>query len=332
MRLSLRPTGKFRSLVVALVLCGPGALARAEDWPTRPIKITVSAAAGGPIDVFGRVLADRLGQELGQSAVIENIPGAGGAIGGQHVAHAPPDGYTVLLGTSATHTFSQLLYQTPLYDARADFAPVALIAEIPLVLIVRKDLPVKTMAEFVAYARANAPRMNYGSAGVGSSTHLGCALLTSEIGANINHVPYKGTGPAMQDLMAGRIDFLCEIVVTAAAQIQAGNVNAIATMALDRSPVLPDTPTTVEAGFPALQADSFTALFLPRGAPPAIVARLNAAARVAMDDPQLREKLGKLGASIVAPDRRSPAYLAEYVASEIAKWRGIVEASGIPPQ
>ena len=319
-------------LAFALLTVAPLASARAQEWPVRPVKIIVSAAAGGPIDVFGRVLADRLGRELGQSAVIENVPGAGGAIGGQHVAHAAPDGYTALLGTSATHTFSQLLYKTPLYDARADFAPVALLAEIPLVLIVRKDLPVKTMAEFVAYARANAPKMNYGSAGVGSSTHLGCALLTSTIGADINHVPYKGTGPAMQDLMAGRIDFLCEIVVTAAAQIQAGNVRAIATMARDRSPVLPDTPTTVESGFPDLQADSFTALFLPRGAPPAIVERLNAAARVSMDDPELREKLAKLGASIVGPDRRSPAYLAEYVGSEIAKWRGIVDASGIPPQ
>ena len=332
MRLSLTPTIFARGLVLALLICASGGPARSQEWPTRPIRIIVSAAAGGPIDVFGRVLADRLGRELGQSAVIDNIPGAGGAIGGQHVAHAPPDGYTVLLGTSATHTFSQLLYKTPLYDARADFAPVALVAEIPLVLIVRKDLPVHTMAEFAAYAKANAAGMNYGSAGVGSSTHLGCALLTSVIGVDINHVPYKGTGPAMQDLMAGRIDFLCEIVVTAAAQVQADNVRAIATMAPDRSPVLPDTPTTVESGFPALQADSFTGLFLPRGASPAVVARLNAATRVAMDDAELRDKLARLGASIVGPERRAPEYLAGYVGAEIDKWRKIVDASGIPPQ
>jgi tripartite-type tricarboxylate transporter receptor subunit TctC len=205
-------------------------------------------------------------------------------------------------------------------------------AVIPLVLIVRKDLPVKTMAEFAAYAKAHAASMNYGSAGVGSSTHLGCALLTNAIGAPINHVPYRGTGPAMQDLMAGRIDFLCEIVVTAAPQVQSGNVRAIATMAQDRSPVLPDVPTTGESGFPSLKADSFTALFVPKGTSPAIVGKLNAAMSATLDDSGVRQKLEKLGASIVKPDERTPAKLESFVGDELAKWKGIVEKSGITPQ
>ena len=304
----------------------------AQQWPQNPIKIVVSAAAGGPIDVFARVIAERLSPSLGQSVIVENVPGAGGAVGGQSVARATPDGYTALLGTSATHTFSQLLYKKPLYDAQADFAAVGLMAEIPLVLITRKDLPAQTMSEFVTYAKANAAKMNYGSAGVGSSTHLGCALLTSAMGVEINHVPYRGTGPAMQDLMAGRIDFLCEIVVTAAPQIEGNNVKAIATMAIERSPVLPKVPTTVESGFPTLKAESFTALFMPRGTPQSVVDKMNAAMVAALEAPEVRNKLEQLGASIVKPGRRTPAYLAKFVGEELTKWRAIVTASGIEPQ
>ncbi len=304
----------------------------AQEWPQQPVKIVVSAAAGGPIDVFGRIVGERLAQILGQGVVIENVPGAGGGTGGQRVARSAPDGYTALLGTSATHTFSQVLYKQPLYDAKTEFAPVALLAEIPLVLIVRKDLPVATLAEFAAYAKANGDKMNYGSAGAGSSTHLGCALLTSAIGANVTHVPYRGTGPAMQDLQAGRIDFLCEIVVTALPQVEAGTVKAIATMAAERSPVLPKTPATAEAGYPAVQAYSFTALFLPKGVPSAVVQKLNAAAIAAMDTDSVRAKLEQLGATIVRPDRRSPQYLEKFVADEIAKWARIVSASGLPLQ
>ena len=324
-------------LTVAMAVAFMGAsqfvtLAHAQEWPQQPVKIVVSAAAGGPIDVFGRFVVERLSQTLGQSLVIENVPGAGGGTGGQRVARAAPDGYTGLLGTSATHTFSQLLYKQPLYDARAEFEPVALLAEIPLVLIVRKDMPVSNLSEFAAYAKANADKMNYGSAGAGSSTHLGCALLTSAIGANVTHVPYRGTGPAMQDLQAGRIDFLCEIVVTALPQIDAEAVKAIATMAAERSPVLPKAPTTVEGGLPSVQAYSFTALFMPKGTPTPILNRLNAAVVEALDAPDLRTKLEQLGATIAKPERRTQGYLAKYVADELEKWGAIVKESNIPIQ
>jgi tripartite-type tricarboxylate transporter receptor subunit TctC len=300
----------------------------AQDWPQRPVSMVVAAAAGGPIDVFGRVMAERMGQILGQSVVIENVPGAGGMVGGQRVAKADPDGYTTILGTIATHTFSQLLYKKPLYDAAADFAPVTLVAEIPLVLIVRKDLPVSTLAEFVAYAKANQSRMNYGSAGAGSATHLGCALLNGAIGTNVQHVPYKGTGPAMQDLTAGRLDFLCEIVVTAVPQIEAGNVKAIATLSRDRSPVLPNLPTAYESGFKDIQAYTWTALFAPKGTPAPVVAKLRDAALKTMDTPSVQDQLKKLGATIVSADRRTPEYLGQFVKDELKKWSGPVQASG----
>lgn len=316
----------------ALTICASTEPTRAQDWPQQPVRVVVSAAAGGPIDVFARIVADRLSKSLGQNVFIENVPGAGGSTGGQRVARAAPDGYTILLGTSATHTFSQVLYKKPLYDAEADFAPVALLAEIPLVLIVRKDLPVSNLKEFAAYAKANGAKMNYGSAGAGSSTHLGCALLMNAIGADVQHVPYRGTGPAMQDLQAGRLDLLCEIVVTAVPQVNAGTVKAIATMSQERSPVLPNTPTTVEAGFPSALAYSFTALLAPKGTSPSIIAKLNAAAQDAMEAPDVRQRLEKLGATIVRKERRSPEYLAKYIGAEIAKWRRIVATSGLPLQ
>ncbi len=303
-------------------------VASAQDWPQRPVTMVVSAAAGGPIDVFGRVMAERMGQILGQSVVIENVPGAGGMVGGQRVAKADPDGYTFILGTIATHAHSQLLYRKPLYDAVTDFAPVTLIAEIPLVLIARKDLPANGLEDFVAYAKANQAKMNYGSAGAGSATHLGCALLNGALGTSIQHVPYKGTGPAMQDLTAGRLDFLCEIVVTAVPQIQAGTVKAIATLSRDRSPVLPNLPTAYEKGFKDIQAYTWTALFFPKNTPAPIVAKLRDAAIGTMETPSVREQLQKLGATIVAPDRRTPDYLGRFVKSEIEKWSVPVKASG----
>ena len=316
------------SLVLVLVATQAQAQAPAQSWPQRPITMVVSAAAGGPIDVFGRVLAERMGKALGQSVVIENVPGAGGMMGGQRVAKAAPDGYTAILGTIATHAHSQLLYKKPLYDAVTDFAPVNLIAEIPLVLIVRKDLPVNSLEDFVAYAKVNQGKMNYGSAGAGSATHLGCLLLNQALGTNIQHVPYKGTGPAMQDLQAGRIDFLCEIVVTALPQIQAGTVKAMATLSRDRSPVLPDLPTAYEKGFKDIQAYTWTALLFPKDTPAPIVARMHDAAMQSMADPELQKQLQTLGATIVSSDRTSPDYLRQFLKDEMTKWAEPIRNSG----
>ena len=212
--------------------------------------MVVAAAAGGPIDVFTRIMAERMSPILGQSVTVENVGGGGGTLGGQRVAKAEPDGYTTLLGTIATHTNPQLYGDKPLYDPLTDFVPVALIAEIPLILIVRKEFPANTFEEFVAYAKANQGKLNYGSAGVGSAAHLGCVMLDQAIGTNIQHVPYRGTGPAMQDLLAGRIDFLCDIAVTAVQNIKGGTVKGLANLSGQRSAVLPDLPTAAEKGYP----------------------------------------------------------------------------------
>lgn len=315
----------------AALLVLPGA-ALSQDYPTRPVGMVVAAAAGGPIDVFTRIMAERMGPILGQRVVVENIGGGGGTLGGQRVAKAEPDGYTTLLGTVATHANPQLYSDKPLYDPLTDFTPVALIAEIPLVVIVRKEFPANTFAEFIAYSKANAGKLNYGSAGVGSASHLGCVMLDQAMGAGMQHVPYRGTGPAMQDLIAGRIDFLCDIAVTAVQSIKGGTVKGLATLAGRRMSVLPDMPTAAESGLPSLRAYTWTALFLPKGASPAITAKLNAATIDAMNGPGLREQLDDLAATLVTPERRTPAYLASFVKSEWDKWGAAIRAGGAIPK
>ena len=307
-------------------------VAAAQDYPNRPITMVVAAAAGGPIDVFTRIMAERISPILGQPVTVENVGGGGGTLGGQRVAKAAPDGYTVLLGTIATHANPQLYADKPLYDPRSDFEPVALIAEIPLILIVRKDFPANSFDEFVAYSKANQGKLNYGSAGVGSAAHLGCVMLDRAIGTNVQHVPYRGTGPAMQDLLAGRIDFLCDIAVTAVQSIKGGTVKGLANLSGQRSAVLPDLPTAAEKGFPSVQAYTWTALFLPKGTTPAIAAKLNAAVVAAMNGPGLREQLDNLAATMVAPERRTPAYLAGFVNSEWDKWGAAIRAGGALPK
>lgn len=324
------------SLAFAL-LCAPAqaqnqAPSQSQDYPNHPISMVVAAAAGGPIDVFGRILAERMGDPLGQRVVIENIGGGGGTLGGQRVAHATPDGYTVLLGTIATHANPLLMGDKPPYDPVADFVPVALVAEIPLVLITRKDFPANTLEEFVTYAKAHQKTMNYGSAGVGSSAHLGCVMLNNAMGTDIQHVPYRGTSLAMQDLISGRIDFLCEIAVTAVQNIKAGTVKGIATLSPTRSPVLPDLPTAAERGLPSVQAYTWTALFLPKGTPAPIAAKLQLATVQAMESPGLRDELQNLAATLVAPERRSSAYLDGFVKTELIKWGDAMRSSGVIPK
>jgi tripartite-type tricarboxylate transporter receptor subunit TctC len=300
----------------------------AQTYPSRPITMIIPFAAGGPTDVLGRMVGQRMGEVLGQQIIIENVGGAGGMTGGLRVAQAPADGYTIELGTVGTHAQNQTLYKRPLYNASADFTPVALIAEIPTVLIVRKDMPVDNLKEFVAYAKKNQDKMSYGSAGTGSATHLACIVLDAAMGTHITHVPYRGTGPAMGDLQAGRIDYLCDIVTTAKAQIDGGTVKAIALMNNVRSPALPDVPTALEQGVPGVEAYTWNAIFLPKNAPEAIVKRVNDATLAAMKSPLVKQRLEGLGAQIVAENRATPEYLRNFVKTEIEKWAGPIKASG----
>jgi tripartite-type tricarboxylate transporter receptor subunit TctC len=300
-----------------------------ESWPARPVIMVVPFAAGGPTDVVGRIVAQRLGEIVGQQFVVENVGGAGGMTGAQRVAQATPDGYQVLLGTVGTQAYNQTLYKHPLYNSNTDFIPVALIAEQPLVLVTRKDLPANTLAEFVAYTKANAAKMSFGSGGVGSSTHLGCLLLNTAIGANVQHVGYKGSAPAMQDLIAGRIDYLCDAVSTALPHIQGHNVKPIAVLARNRSAALPTVPTAEEQGLKNFEANNWIGLFFPKGTPSAIVQRLHDATLKAMNTPSVRQQMEKIGTDLVAQDRTSPEYLKRFVATEIDKWAVPIKASGV---
>jgi tripartite-type tricarboxylate transporter receptor subunit TctC len=304
----------------------------ASDYPSRSVTMVVAAAAGGPIDLLTRIVAERMSPSLGQPIVVENMGGGGGIVGGQHVVHAAPDGYTTLLGTVATHANPQLFAANPSYNPLSDFEDVALIAQIPLILIARKDLPANSIEEFVAYAKANPGKLSYGSAGVGSASHLGCAMLEHAIGAQFLHVPYRGTGPAMQDLLAGRIDFICDIAVTAVQSIKGGEVKGIANLSSSRSPALPDLPTMAEKGYPATAASTWAALFVPAHTPKDAVEKLNASAVAAMNSPGMAERLADVAATLATPEQRTPAYLQGFVKSEWDKWGTIIRASGAVPQ
>ena len=301
----------------------------AQNYPSKPITMVIPFAAGGPTDVLGRVVGQRMSEVLGQQIVVENVGGAGGMTGMKRTADAPPDGYTFAVGTVGTQAQSQTMFKKPLYNSVTDFTPVALVAEVPIVLITRKDLPVNNLKEFIAYAKENQSKMQYGSAGSGSATHLGCVLLNYLIGVDIAHIPYRGTGPAMQDLQGGRIDYLCEVVSTSKPQIDGGTVKAMAIMTKERSKALPNVPTGIEQGVDKLEAYTWNALFLPRGAPADIVTKLNGAALDAMHNANVRQRLETLGAAIVADDRATPEYLGQFVKDEIAKWAGPIKASGV---
>jgi len=314
-------TAAFAALVALL---GPAA---AQDYPTRPVTMVIPFAAGGPTDVLGRVVAARMSEILGQQIVVENATGAGGMTGANRVKTAPADGYQIVLGTVGTHAQVQNLSKKPLYNAATDFQPVALLAEVPIVLIVRKDLPVNNIKEFVEYTKQNQDKMQFASSGVGAAVHLGTVLLNSTIGVKVTHVPYRGSAPAMQDLQGGRVDYMTEIVSTAFPQIQGNAVKAIAALAPQRIKNLPDVPTAREGGV-NVEAYTWNAIFLPKGTPDAIVKKLNDAAVQAMKSPAVRDKLEPLGVTVVTEDRMTPAYLDKFVKDEIEKWGAAIKESG----
>jgi tripartite-type tricarboxylate transporter receptor subunit TctC len=303
--------------------------AGAQTWPIRPLIMVVPFAAGGPADVLARIIDPRLSELLGQQVVIDNQGGAGGVNGALRVAKAAPDGYQFVMGTQGTHAQNQALYRSPPYHPVADFAPVGLIVTTPLVLIVRKDLPVGNFEEFAAYFRQNHDNMQFGSAGAGSGTHLGCVLLNAALGATVTHVPYRGSGPAMADLQGGRIDYMCDVASTALPQIAAGTVKAIAVLNRERAAVLPQLPSAHERGLNNFEAPGWFAFFAPKQTPAAIVQRLNAALSDTLDTPAVRARLEGLGMGVPPAEQRSPEYLGRFVTSEIEKWSGPIRAANI---
>ncbi len=313
-------------LAASIALTGTAA---AQMWPTRPITLIVPFAPGGGVDASARIQAQHMSELLGQPILAENVGAAAGMVGSARVAKAEPDGYTLLIGNTGTHAYNQALYKKPLYNAATDFTPVGLVSESPRILVVRKDLPVSNLREFIAYATANQSKMQYGSAGVGAGTHLPCALLNRAIGVDITHVPYRGAGPAMQDLIAGRIDYMCDTIQTGATQAKARTVKGIAVMSMKRVAIIPDLATTGEQGLAGVEASVWNGFFFPKGTPEPIVRRMNKAMSDTIDNPVVRKRLEDLGLEIVPPERRSPEYLAKFLPEEIERWGRVIRAAGI---
>ncbi len=313
-------------LAMLVALTTPAA---SQQWPARPMTMIIPFSAAGSVDIVGRIIAARMAEFLGQPIVIENVGGAGGMVGSARVAKGVPDGYQFVLGSVGTHAQNQTLYRKPLYNTATDFAPVALVAEQPIILAARNSLPVSTFPEFVAYAREHQATMQYGSPGTGSSSHLGCALMTAAIGASkVTHLPYR-TGSLTPDLIAGRIDYQCPTGAVAITLLEGNHAKLLATLTRERWDRLPELKTVHEQGFTNFDAYIWFAMFLPRGTPAPIVQKLNAAVVDAMNTPTVQARLREAGATVVAPERRSPDYLQRFIESEIAKWAGPIKAAGI---
>ena len=317
------------ALAAFAALAALTATAHAQDWPTRPITLIVPFSAGGGVDASARLQALVMGEILGQTIVVENVGAAAGTVGTGRVAKAAPDGYTMLIGNSGTQVYSQALYKRRPYDSVADFEPVALVTESPRILVARKGLPANNLQELVAYMKANQDKMQYSSAGVGSGTHLPCALLNFNLGVNITHVPYRGEGPALQDVIADRIDYMCTTIQSGAAQARQGTVKGIAVMAPARAAIAPDLSTTGEQGVPGVEATVWNGFFFPKGTPQPIVDKMHKAIEAIITKPDIRQKMEALGLGILPAEQRTPAYLAKFLAEDVERWGKVIKAAGI---
>jgi tripartite-type tricarboxylate transporter receptor subunit TctC len=305
-------------------------LAYAQNYPTRPITLVVPFAAGGSFDVLARVIQPRMTELLGQNVIVENITGASGVTGTQRVATAQPDGYTVLLGTVGTYAYNPSIFKKLPYDPVKDFTHVGMFADQPMVLVVNPKLPINGLQDFVAYVKANYEKISFGSAGVGSTTHLSCALVNATIGGKEPvHVPYRGGGPAMADIMAGRLEYGCSNIGGVVEQIKAGNLKAVANLSKNRSDALPDLKTADEQGFKDFNVTTWNCLSLPKNAPAEIVARLNKAMSDTVDSPATIELLAKHGVAPVPKEQRTPEYITKFIPEEIKRWEGPIKAAGI---
>jgi tripartite-type tricarboxylate transporter receptor subunit TctC len=297
----------------------------AREYPTRTITMIVLFAAGGPTDVVARIVTAHMAQTLGQSIVIENVVGAGGTTATARAARAANDGYTLITGHMGTHAASVPLYPKLAYHPEKDFEPVALLAGTPILILAKKDFPAQDLKEFITYVKANTDKMNMAHAGVGSVSYSSCELLSSVLDIKPVGVPFNGTGPAMNALVGGQVDYMCDQIVNAVPQINGGTIKAYAIATPERNPSLPDLPTTAEAGLPKYQASAWNAIFAPKGTPAPILAKLNAAAVKALDDENVRKRLLDLGSDIPKTEARTQAALAALVKSEIEKWSAVLK-------
>jgi tripartite-type tricarboxylate transporter receptor subunit TctC len=318
-----------RHLMAAAVLLMAAGMngVQAEDYPAHTVTIIVPFAAGGPADITARIVADIFNRNLGQKFVVENVGGAGGTIGTLRAARAAPDGYTLLSGHLGTNALAPAFYPDLAYDPQKDFEPIGLSAEYPELLVVRKDFPANNLKEFVAYAKANASKLNVGHAGLGSVSYIGCLLLDSAIGIKPTLVPFTGTAPVLNAMLGGQIDYECDPVLGTLSQVQAGAVKALAIAARKRSPMLPDVPTSFEQGLPEFDCAPFYGVFAPKGTPQPVIEKLVEALNKGLSEAQVQKRSSDLGADIVEPSRRGPKALADLVRSESARLLPILKAA-----
>jgi len=300
----------------------------AQNYPTRPVTIIVPFAAGGPTDIIARIVGEYFSKSLGQQFIVENVAGAGGTTGITRGAQARPDGYTIMMGHMGTHGAAPALYPNLRYDPTKDFEPIGLAAGTPILIVARKDFPAADLKEFVARLKDPAAKVRQAHAGVGSVSFTTCTLLTAQLGVKNIVAAYRGTGPALNDLVGGQVDYMCDQIVNLVEQINGDAIKAYAIATEERSPVLPNVPTTKEAGLPDYQVSAWNALFAPKGTPKEIMAKLNETLVKALDDDTTRKRLLELGS--VLPDKagRSPEALADLVKSEVARWTPILKAGG----
>lgn len=306
--------------------------ANAQSFPSKQVTMLIPFAAGGPTDVVGRLVGEHMSRTLGQPVIIENAVGAAGTLAGQRLMAATPDGHTILIGHTGTHAAAVSLNPNLKYKPLEDFAPIGLVNTNPIFLTLRKSHPSSTLAEFVAWVKANEKTASNAHAGVGSVSHTTCLLLNTVLGVKPNGVPYRGTGPAMNDLVGGQVDYLCDQAVNVAPQHRAGSIKTLAVASERRATALPDVPTSAEGGTPGFKVEVWNAMFAPKDTPAPAVARLNQALKAALADPAVKGKLEDLGAEIPAAALQEPAGLKSFIASEIERWAPIIKASGVTIQ
>jgi tripartite-type tricarboxylate transporter receptor subunit TctC len=310
----------------ALGLCAAPPAAHAQSYPARTVTVVVPFPAGGPSDVVARIVTEQMGKNLGQNLVIENVGGAGGTIGSGRVAAAEPDGYTLLAGSMGSHVSAPVLTPNIKYDSERDFVPIGFTAHAPAVIVARKDFPAKNLREFVAYVKKNGDQVKQAHGGVGASSHMACLLFNTAAGTKPTSVAYRGTGPAMNDLVGGHVDFFCEQAVSVAPQVSAGAIKAYAMSGSERLAALPNVPTAKEAGVD-YQMSIWAGIFAPKGTSKEIVGKLATALDKALDDPGVKKRIADLGGSLPAKNERNPAKFEAFVKAEIARWSPILKAT-----
>jgi tripartite-type tricarboxylate transporter receptor subunit TctC len=318
-------------ILTALVLGCAAIGAAAQEFPVKPVMIVVPFSAGGPADAVARILAQGMSRALDQQVVVDNTVGAGSTLGAARIAASPPDGYSLLL-THISHVANVALYPHLRYDPVNDFEPIGLVAESPMAIVARKDFPATNFKEFIAHLKANSEKMTYGFAGIGSASHMCSLLFFNAIDTTVSGAPYKGTAPALNDLMGGHLDFMCDQTLNVLQPASAGLIKAYAATTPQRLKVASDLPTVSESGLPGFQMVVWYGMYAPKGTPVAVVEKLSVALQKALQDPEVRERLARSGAETVAPERARPEVLRAYLRSEIDKWVPIIKRAGVQMQ